>query len=415
MILWLAAYSASEMPVAGLALMSVILLALCVLTGLLALVLHAAEVRKITLRVWLALAWLASLAIPALADLVFNLAYGASQSTGVSNAYTLSDTQHTIAESVVPLVVFALTMASIAWLAGRTVLRPLAAMRAAARQIASGDLDIHPPDSALHEVADVADALAAMGAALHESLRRQADLEQERRLVIGAVAHDLRTPLFSLRGYLEGLDRGLADTPERTAHYVAVCRLQADALERLVADLFTFTKLEFFVEAPRYDPLDLGKLLTAAVESVRPLADERQLQLVSSGPCDCTLVGDAHLLTRAVENLLDNALRHSPSGGSVMVYWERGPVGWIFSVSDGGPGISPAELPHIFDPLYRGDASRNRSTGGAGLGLAIARRILRVHGGDLTAANRPGGGAELIATLPNAERGIIPYPSSLLH
>ena len=98
-----------------------------------------------------------------------------------------------------------------------------------------------------------------------------------------------------------------------------------------------------------------------------------------------------------------------------MVYWERGPVGWIFSVSDGGPGISPAELPHIFDPLYRGDASRNRSTGGAGLGLAIARRILRVHGGDLTAANRPGGGAELIATLPNAERGIIPYPSSLLH
>lgn len=402
-------YGANEMLVTGLAYASVVLLALCVLTGLLALVLRAADVRKITLRTWLALAWLASLAIPALADLLFNLGYGVTQSASRPNAFSMSDPQHTLFEVAVPLAVFALTMASIAWLAGRTVLRPLAAMRAAARQIAGGDLDIRLPDPPLREVADVADAFGAMGTALRGSLERQAELEQQRRMVIGAVAHDLRTPLFSLRGYLEGLDRGLADTPERAAHYLAVCRQQADALERLVADLFTYTRLDYLVEVPRREPLDLGALLAAAVEAARPLAQERRLRMVASGPCDCTLEGDAHLLTRAVENLLDNALRHSPPGGCVTVEWERTPAGWCFAVCDTGPGIAPADLPHIFDPLYRGDASRNRGTSGAGLGLAIARRILRAHGGDLTAANRPGGGAGLTAMLPCDERDAVTH------
>ena len=406
-------WAASVNPalITGLAYTSVVLLLLCVLTGLLALVLRAADVRKITLRVWLALAWLASLLIPAAADLLFNLGYRVTQSANTPNshnAFTLSAAQQTVLEIAVPLVVFALTMASIAWLAGRTVLRPLAAMRAAARQIAGGDLDIRLPDPPLREVADVADAFGAMGTALRASLERQAELEQQRRMVIGAVAHDLRTPLFSLRGYLEGLDRGLANTPERAAHYLAVCRQQADALERLVADLFTYTRLDYLEEVPRREPLELGALLSAAVEAARPLADERRLHLVASGPCDCSLEGDAHLLTRAVENLLDNALRHSPAGGSVAVCWERSPAGWRFAVGDSGPGIAPADLPHIFDPLYRGDASRNRGTGGAGLGLAIARRILRAHGGDLTAANRPGGGAELTATLPCEVRAAAP-------
>lgn len=395
----------------ALAYTSVALLLLCVLTGLLALVLRAADVRKITLRAWLALAWLASLAIPALADLIFNLAYSATQSASPPNAFTLSDTQHMLFEITVPLVVFALTMAIIAWLAGRTVLRPLAAMRSAARQIAGGDLDIRLPDPPLREVADVADAFGAMGTALRDSLERQAELEQQRRMVIGAVAHDLRTPLFSLRGYLEGLDRGLANTPERAAHYLAVCRQQADALERLVADLFTYTRIDYLEEVPRREPLELGALLSAAVEGARPLAEERRLRLVASGPCDCALEGDAHLLTRAVENLLDNALRHSSPGGCVTVQWERAAGGWRFAVGDSGPGIAPADLPHIFDPLYRGDASRNRGTGGAGLGLAVARRILRAHGGDLSAANRPGGGAELTATLPCDVREVMPYAS----
>ena len=112
------------------------------------------------------------------------------------------------------------------------------------------------------------------------------------------------------------------------------------------------------------------------------------------------MAGDPHLLTRAVENLLDNAVRHTPPAGEIGVAWECAGDDVRFSVVDDGPGIPPADLPHIFTPLYRGDSSRNRRTGGAGLGLAIARRLIRAHGGELTAANAPDGGALFLAWLP---------------
>ena len=307
---------------------------------------------------------------------------------------------------------FVLTMASIAWLAGRTVLRSLAAMRTAARQIASGDLDIRLPDPQLREVADVANAFGAMGEALPSAPERQAELEQQRRLVIGAIAHDLRTPLFSLRGYLEGLDRGLANTPEKAARYLAVSRQQADNLERLIADLFAYARLDYLEETPRRAPLDLAALLADAVESAQPRAEEKGVTLVAEGQESCLVEGDDHLLTRAVANLLDNALRHTPPGGHITVCWERTVAGCRFRVTDSGPGILTVDRPHIFDPLYRGEASRNRGTGGSGLGLAIARRILRAHGGDLTAANLARG-AEFTGTLAHGLAHGLPAPLPL--
>ncbi len=148
-------------------------------------------------------------------------------------------------------------------LLGRLVLRPLAAMSRAAQSIAGGDLDVRLPSSPAREVAEVAAALEGMSAALREALTRQNRLEEERRLFIGAIAHDLRTPLFMLRGYLQGLENGVAATPERMAHYVAACRVKADALERLIADLFAYTRLEHLEQRPERAPLDLGLLLAA--------------------------------------------------------------------------------------------------------------------------------------------------------
>src|SRR5205085_7981670 len=118
--------------------------------------------------------------------------------------------------------------------------------------------------------------------------------------------------------------------------------------------------------------------------------------------------GDGHLLARAVANLLDNALRHTPDGGQIRVRWHWEDATLVFTVADTGPGIAAHDLSHLFTPLYRGDASRNRQTGGAGLGLTIARRILQAHGGDLTAANGATGGAVFTATLPITRRACPP-------
>ncbi|HEX5503975.1 MAG TPA: HAMP domain-containing sensor histidine kinase, partial [Thermomicrobiales bacterium] len=281
---------------------------------------------------------------------------------------------------LVPVVGFATLLATlglIAWFLGRMVLRPLAATSRAARRIAVGDLDVALPPSRVREVAEVGAAFEAMGAALRESLGAQAALEQERRLTIGAVAHDLRTPLFALRGYLEGLAEGIADTPEQRARYLALARDKAAALERLIADLFAYTRLEYLEQAPNRQPLDFAALLRRLVDGLRPQAEAKGITLtLDAPPTPCLVDGDAHLLTRAVENLLDNALRHTPSGGAVRVACRADPAGVTFTVADTGPGIPARDLPHLFTPLYRGETSRNRRTGGAGLGLAIARRSL---------------------------------------
>jgi signal transduction histidine kinase len=332
------------------------------------------------------------------------------------------DTQSSLGQAfglvwpAVELGTFALTLAIVVWLIGQPVLRPLAAMSQAAEGIAGGDLNVSLPPTPVREIAEVSGALEGMSGALRQSLDRQAALEEERRLFVGAIAHDLRTPLFILRGHLKGLERGVAATPEKIAHYVTVSQAEADALERLIADLFAYTRLEYLEQEPERAPVELGELLRQLVEAARPLAATRGITLALTLDArgePSVLAADSHLLTRAVDNLLDNALRHTPAGGEVHVRLRREGATLEFRVEDTGPGIASADLPHLFTPLYRGEASRNRQTGGAGLGLAIARRIVRAHGGDLTAANRASGGAAFTCRLP-ASRGHVTLSMDML-
>jgi signal transduction histidine kinase len=276
-------------------------------------------------------------------------------------------------------------------------------MSRASRAIACGKLSFALPPSRVREVVEVSTAFGTMAHDLHAALARQAELEEERRFFVAAVAHDLRTPLFSLRGYLEGLSTGVASTPERAAHYIAVSQEKADELEHLIADLFAYTQVERLEQQAHHEPVDLSQLLARAVESVRPQAEAKSVTLTLEAPDAPALIeGDAHLLTRAVANLLDNALRHTPAGGAVDVCLRAAPERWVFTAVDTGPGFDARDLPHLFEPLYRGEASRSRQTGGSGMGLTIARRILRAHGGDLTAANHSTGGAELTGCVARA-------------
>src|SRR4051812_19525445 len=154
-----------------------------------------------------------------------------------------------------------------------------------------------------------------MGEGLRDSIGRQAELEEERRFFIGAIAHDLRTPLFALRGYLDGLEQGIANTPEKMAKYVKVCKEKSQQLDRLVSDLFTFSKLEYMEQSPKLHKVELNQTFKGCAESFRPLAEEKDI-MISVEPAEkCEVSADAHLLERALNNLLDNALRHTPAGG----------------------------------------------------------------------------------------------------
>jgi len=283
----------------------------------------------------------------------------------------------------------------------RILMKPLEKMSAAARQIAAGDLDVQLPVSRITEITEVRDGFEVMVNGLQKSYRKQVELEDERRFVIAAVAHDLRTPLFALRGYLDGLEQGIARSPEKMAKYVAVCKEKSVQLDRLVEELFTFTKLEYSETKLNAENVDLTSIIQKSIESLRPLAQQKQIAFLHYNVIhDCIVNGDAHLLERAMNNLLDNAIRHTPFSGEISFQCELDDNKVTITIQDTGQGFSSEELERVFEPLYRGEVSRNRSTGGSGLGLTIAQRIFRQHGGDLVAGNHAEGGAMLTGWIP---------------
>ncbi|MFS0724348.1 sensor histidine kinase [Paenibacillus sp. 1P07SE] len=285
----------------------------------------------------------------------------------------------------------------------RYLLDPLEQLGAAARQIAGGDWDIELPQPAVREIAEVREGFAFMVNGLQHSKRQQVLLEEERRFVIAAVAHDLRTPLFALRGYLDGLEQGIARTPDQVLRYVAVCKEKSAQLDRLVEDLFIFTRMEYQENGLTKAECNFCDIAKQSVASLEPQAQQKQIAIRTEcefGRDECLIRGDAHLLERALSNILDNAVRHTPAHGRVDLACRREKERVVFTVHDSGPGFTAEELNRIFEPLYRGEQSRSRATGGAGLGLTIAQRIIRQHGGELAASNHADAGAVLSGWIP---------------
>lgn len=278
----------------------------------------------------------------------------------------------------------------------RTVLRPLDKMVGTAEAIAEGDLQrrVHMP-SGRNEV-------ARLGAAFDNMVNRlAAALEAQRRFVADA-SHELRTPLTSLQGLSEmllmGADQGDSRAVQRT---VRGMHNELGRMGRLVNDLLTLSRLDGTAPV-EFVIIDANKLIADVAEQMGPVAEARGVRLDFRLGGPAPVHADPDKLKQVVLNLVDNALRYSPEGSSVLLSVVNDPLTRQarIEVQDTGPGISPEDLPHIFDRFYRGDVSRARATGNSGLGLAIARAIVQAHGGMIEAQSAPGMGALFRVTLP---------------
>jgi signal transduction histidine kinase len=214
------------------------------------------------------------------------------------------------------------------------------------------------------------------------------------------IAHDLKSPITRIRGQAELAltgGGGREDYENMAGSAVEEC----DRLLEMIDTMLFISRTEAGVTQPRLQALDLAAVVRDAGRLFQALADEKRIRLTCHAPEPLTLSGDTRLLQRMLANLLDNAIKYTPSEGAVRVSARRDPAaGCVIEVADTGPGISPADLPHIFDRFYRGDPSRSET--GAGLGLSFARAVARAHGGDVTAASKGEGGIFTV-TLP-AER-----------
>lgn len=285
------------------------------------------------------------------------------------------------------------------WWISRSILQPLKSLEEATFAVAQGRLDFTIPRSQVMELDGLGQSFSAMRDQLSAALAEQAALQEQRRELIAAIGHDLRTPLSSVRAFAEGLRDGIAREPAKAVHYGEVILAKTTEVEHLVEELFQFARLELPETQVNRQRVELAAFLREALGAFGPEAEQKGVALQADGP---SLVAgfDPDLMGRAVNNLVANALRHTPAGGAVRLTWDRVDGGVEIAVSDTGEGIPADELPQLFTPMHRTDRSRSRRSGGAGLGLAITARIVALHGGRVTCESRVGEGSRFGITLP---------------
>ena len=233
----------------------------------------------------------------------------------------------------------------------------------------------------LHEVSQRLDA----------SREREQSLEASRRELVAWVSHDLRSPIAAVRAMAEALEDGVVDDAESVVRYHRSIRQETERLSQLVDDLFELSRITAGALAPDDTTLPLCQLIDDVLESVSTAALSRGIDVVAviDEASDALVPGS--YLRRALHNVLDNAIRHTPVGGTVSVAWSTGDGVLCIDVSDECGGIPAADLSRVFDVAFRGDAARTRDRGGGGLGLAIARGLLDLHDGTIEVDNRDRG------------------------
>lgn len=324
-------------------------------------------------------------------------------------------------ELVLAFLAFGTAIAlAIAWSIAGEVSRAIARIEAGARRIADGDYGwrIDGADAGgTAEISRLAYWFNSMADSIQGAFRRRDSAEAERRQIIAALSHDLRTPLASVRAMIEAIDDGVVTDPATIQRYQRTIRSEVGHLSALMDELFELARLESGALPLQLEHVALDDILSDALEAQREHAEQAHIRLIGHAAPGIPLVPlDARQIHRVINNLLQNALHHTPAGGAIILYVapqqsaDRTTTIEV-QVIDTGEGIAADDLPHIFERTYRGEASRRRTPSDldhnavrAGLGLAIAQRIVEAHGGSMHAISPLDG--EAFARLE--EQGIIP-------
>lgn len=299
------------------------------------------------------------------------------------------------------LLCFVLLMLLLTWKLSRDILVPLEGLNKAAGEIARGNLEVeirYPKES---EVGKFCRAFDSMRQELKDSLERQATYESAHKELIASISHDLRTPTASIKAYVEGLQDGIAKDPAAMSRYLSVIRKKVDAVSGLIEDLFEHSQAELGKLRMNMAEQYSRKLLNDILEPVKVQFEKSHVTFSVEGELPDMLIHvDAIRLEQVILNLITNAAKYTPEGGHITFRAADEDQCLYASNTDTGMGISQEDMPHIFESFYRGDKSRSRSSGGAGLGLSICKYIVEAHGGRIFVRSTPDRGSTFAFTIP---------------
>ena len=302
------------------------------------------------------------------------------------------------------LLLFSLVISLIfSYVVARGITSSIERLALGAQNLAEGDLSTRLEVTSDDEIGELASVMNTMADELEQAFRRQRELQQARKDLIASVSHDLRTPLASLRAMVEAISDGVVSDEQTIQTYCSNIRSEVAHLSTLIDDLFELSQLDSGTLELHLQPSSVEEMLNTVLEGMKAQADGQALKLSHSLGRDLEpVMVDPHKIQRVLYNLVQNAIRHTPSDGTISVEAQDLGQEVQIDVVDSGQGINQDDVNKVFDRFYRGEKSRSREFGGAGLGLAIAKGIVEAHGGRIWVDSQPGEGSRFSFSLPKA-------------
>lgn len=290
------------------------------------------------------------------------------------------------------IIVFCTASALIFWIY-RTVSLPLAKLQAAARNIKEGNLDFEIKNETNDEIGQLCQDFEEMRLRLKANAEEKVAYDKENKELISNISHDLKTPITAVKGYIEGIMDGVADTPEKMDRYVRTIYNKTNEMDHLINELTFYSKIDTNRIPYTFSKLNVEDYFADCAEEVGLELETQGIELVYANYVekDVMVIADGEQIRRVIHNIISNAIKYMDKPKGIIQIRIKDVGDFIqIEIEDNGKGIGPKDLPYIFDRFYRTDVSRNSSKGGSGIGLSIVKKILEDHGGKVWATSRLG-------------------------
>ncbi len=309
--------------------------------------------------------------------------------------------------SVLILIAF-IIIGPVLWIVTRDIVRPLKRLDKCAQEIARGNLDFTLQSNSNNEIGSVIRSYEIMRFELKKSITKQLQMEESRRQLLSDITHDLKTPITSIKGYIQGIRDGVANDEEKLTKYLDVIYTKTQDMNAMIDDLFLFSKLDLGKELFNKDNIDVMEFYNNCIQELKLELLDKGVELtarydVSPG---FKVLMDSQKVKRAILNIISNSLKFMEKDAKLInLSFEENNGLLIVKIRDNGIGIEKAELDRIFERFYRTDPSRNSNSGGSGLGLAIAKQIVEQHKGRIRADSQKGQWTEITLEIPHGQPG----------
>ena len=312
--------------------------------------------------------------------------------------------------SIFIIIILIATNGTLTFIVARGIIKPLYKLKASANEIKEGNLDFQIKTNSKDEIGEVCTAFEEMRARLKESIEVQLQYEENRKELISNISHDLKTPITAIKGYVEGIRDGIADTPEKMSKYINTIYTKASDVDKLIDELFFYSKLDLHRFPFSFARVNVHQYVEDCIEELHFHLLEKNITInrLPTHMDPVYVVADVQQLKRVFINIIENAVKYMDKvNGEINIIITQDECSVIIEVRDNGQGISKSALPYIFDRFYRADPARNIATGGSGLGLSIAKKIIEEHGGNIRANSIEGEGTSMVFTLKKHRCGDI--------